>query len=514
MTLPLLALLLLFLFLTYHFLLHPLLLSPLSQIPSAHWSSPLSPLWILHLRRRGRPNATIHALHLKYGPLLRLGPNELSVNCVDGGIRTVYGGGYEKGDWYAVFRNYGVSNVFSSASRGEHSARKRMLSNVYAKTTLLGSGTLKAVERRVVGERLVPFLRGVMGRGEEVEMYSLFSGAAMDFVTGYIFGLKCGSDFLGDPERCHKWVMDYKARQEFIFWPQEMPGLVAWAKRLGCRHWLVPEWVDQANQNIEDWVMGLCDAAGGIFPERAGLKDGDRAVVYDQLRTMMKKGRGEGPDNALTTNERLEIASELLDHVAAGFDTTGITLTYLAWELSKPSNLEIQQLLRKELHEQQAPVDASEGGAILDLKELDNLPVLHAPRVTPPNAELGPSGNTVKGIPAGVRVNAQAYSLHLNEDVFPDPDKWEPRRWLTSEGGTDTGGEKSRWFWAFSSGGRMCIGSNLAMLEMKSIVAAIWGNFATSMADDRGMTHNDGYTSEPHGTPDGAYLRLRFAAVT
>ncbi|KAG8626423.1 hypothetical protein KVT40_005368 [Elsinoe batatas] len=440
MTLPLLALFLLSLFLTYHFLLHPLLLSPLSRIPSAHWSSPL---WILYLRRRGRPNATIHALHLKYGPLLRLGPNELSVNCVDGGIRTVYGGGYEKGDWYAVFRNYGVSNVFSSASRGEHSARKRMLSNVYAKTTLLGSGTLKAAERRVVGERLVPFLRGA---------------------------------------------------------------------------------------NIEDWVMGLCDAAERIFPNRVGLNDGDRAVVYDQLRTMMKKSQGEGPEVALTANERLEIASELLDHVAAGFDTTGITLTYLAWELSKPSNLEIQQQLRRELQGQQAQVDGTEGAAILDLKELDNLPVLNAavieslrlhasipgiqPRVTPPNAELGPSGKTVKGIPAGVRINSQAYSLHLNEDIFPDAAKWEPRRWLTPEGQVDTGGEKSRWFWAFSSGGRMCIGSNLAMLEMKSIVAAIWGNFATSMADDRGMAHNDGYTSEPQGTPDGAYLRLRFAAGT
>ena len=71
--------------------------------------------------------------------MVRLGPNEISVNCVDGGIRTIYGGGYEKGDWYAVFNNYGVNNIFSSLQHGPHSARKRMLSNVYAKSTIQSS---------------------------------------------------------------------------------------------------------------------------------------------------------------------------------------------------------------------------------------------------------------------------------------------------------------------------------------------------------------------------------------
>lgn len=44
-------------------------------------------------------NRTVHAAHQKHGPIVRLGPNELSVNCVDGGIRTIYAGGFEKHDW-------------------------------------------------------------------------------------------------------------------------------------------------------------------------------------------------------------------------------------------------------------------------------------------------------------------------------------------------------------------------------------------------------------------------------
>lgn len=522
-----------FILLTYRYLVYPVFISPLAKIPPAHWSSSISPIWILYTRRRGNPNATTHAAHQKLGPIVRLGPNEISVNCVDGGIRTIYGGGYEKGSWYAVFRNYGATNVFSSPSRAEHSARKRMMSNVYAKSTLQASATLKDVGGKVICRRLLPELESAAKNENPVEMYSMFSGAAMDFVSCYIFGTKGGSDFLADPERCKRWLIDYKARQDFIFWPQEMPRLTNLAKLLGLKHWLIPRWVDQANANIESWIMNLCEAAETMYQQNETTGDEETAPVYNQLTTMMKKATGKKKGAALNSDEKLEIASELLDHIAAGFDTTGITLTYLAWELSRPDNTSVQEALRKELLDtlpRYQPATADEGHLQMpDLKDLDGLPLLHAivmeslrlhaaipgiqPRVTPQNAELGPIGCSVSGLPAGVRVSSQAYSLHLNEEVFPHAVVWDPYRWINAEGNVDTGGERGRWFWAFGSGGRMCIGSNLAMLEMKSLVAAIWANFTTQIADDRGMAHRDGYISEPIGTPEGDYLRLRFCAI-
>lgn len=95
-------------FLFYRYFLFPVFLSPLSKIPNAHLSSSFSPLWILSKRYIGRENRAIHAAHRNHGPIVRLGPNELSVNCVDGGMRTIYGGGFEKSDWYTnLFVNYG-----------------------------------------------------------------------------------------------------------------------------------------------------------------------------------------------------------------------------------------------------------------------------------------------------------------------------------------------------------------------------------------------------------------------
>ena len=94
--------------LSYRYVIYPIFISPLAKVPNAHWSSPISPLWILLKRYGGKENRTIDAAHSKYGDIVRLGPNELSVACVENGIKTVYGGGFEKWNWYPnLFVNYG-----------------------------------------------------------------------------------------------------------------------------------------------------------------------------------------------------------------------------------------------------------------------------------------------------------------------------------------------------------------------------------------------------------------------
>ena len=92
----------------HKFILYPSLLSPLSKIPNAHPTAPIAPLWILWIRWQNRANRTIYAAHKRLGPVVRLGPSEVSVNCVDDGLRTIYAGGFEKPDWYSnAFKNFG-----------------------------------------------------------------------------------------------------------------------------------------------------------------------------------------------------------------------------------------------------------------------------------------------------------------------------------------------------------------------------------------------------------------------
>lgn len=49
----------------------------------------------------------------------------------------------------------------------------------------------------------------------------------------------------------------------------------------------------------------------------------------------------------------------------------------------------------------------------------------------------------------------------------------------------------------------MCVGSNLAMLDMKATVAAIWRDFKTEVVRDEGMVPNGGYMAEPLGVGPG-----------
>lgn len=91
----------------YKFVVYPLFVSPLSRIPSAHPLAGITSLWISLIRYRNLEIRTIHAAHQRLGPVIRLGPEEISVNCVKGGIQTVYAGGFEKGEWYDIFANCG-----------------------------------------------------------------------------------------------------------------------------------------------------------------------------------------------------------------------------------------------------------------------------------------------------------------------------------------------------------------------------------------------------------------------
>jgi cytochrome P450 len=423
--------------------------------------------------------------------------------------------------------------MFSMEKRDVHSARKRMISNVYAKSSLQASPALREISETVLCGRMLP--RIAAAHGDVLEAYELFSAVTLDVVTAYIFGLEQGSNFTDHPEVGAKWLHDYKSRQPYLFWIQEMPNVFQLFSKLGLGGWLIPDWVGQKSVAIEEKCLEWCDAAdAAIVSGKAAESARYYPTVYGQLRSMLKKQEqsAEKQDSQLSQEQRLDLASEMLDHLAAGFDTSGITLTYLAWELSRPCNAATQSALRKELLSVRPtyPTTTAESAASLPAsKEVDDLPLLHAvvmetlrlhaaipggqPRVTPAKTTLGPPGAEVKGIPAGVRVVSAAHSLHRNAEVFPEPGRWRPERWLDDKGGVDGGGEKARWFWAFGSGGRMCVGSNLAMLQMKMIVAAIWSNFETTIVDDAGMTHVDAYLAEPRGASDGSFLRLRCGKI-
>jgi hypothetical protein len=320
----------------------------------------------------------------------------------------------------------------------------------------------------------------------------LLSASTMDIVNAYIFGLKASSNLIENKDEL-AWFLDlYNSRRSYTFWPQEFPIFSGFVEKwLGCR--FAPKWVDEANEKIEQWTQQMCDKAGLVLANDEA-QTADTPVVYQQLSVALTKEAKKS--DVEETNFAPVLASEVLDHLAAGFDTSGITLNYLVHELSQHPN--IQTHLQSELQTLSPRLVSLSTLTLPDPKALDALPFLHAviwetlrlhsaipgpqPRFTPPQGcTLGPEEQSYF-VPGGVRVSASAGLLHANEDVYERASEWRPERWLDME---KLGVEKkkdmeSRWFWAFGrsvsdaqrvvqswltfhSGGRMCVGSHLAV---------------------------------------------------
>ncbi|KAL4941523.1 hypothetical protein BDV06DRAFT_179623 [Aspergillus oleicola] len=519
------ASMLLGIFLLYEYVIYPSFLSPLSKVPNAHWTAPISPSWILWKRFRGQNNRTIHAAHERLGSIVRLGPSEISINCVEGGIKSVYTGGFDKHDWYPrVFVSFGTVSMFTMTGSKAHSTRKRMLSNIYSKSYLQSSPHLKLISETVVLGRLLPILEKAATSGSNIDAHDLNQGLTMDFVSAYLFGLTNGTNFLQNDEYRCEMLRLYQCRKPFEFYHQEVPNLLSWLKAIGIR--LIPKWSDEADDILGAWGLELCDKAEASMHSIDPIVE---PVVYKHLKQAISKQAPLKTDNPkldaeYLSQQRLDIAAELYDHLTAGHETSAVILTYVLWELSRHPDL--QSDLHKELLTLQPQIiyyaSASEQTDLPSPKFIDALPLLEAiltetlrlhasipgiqPRVTPfPSCNLAGYDN----IPGNTRVNAQAYSLHRNSTVFPDPEIWEPKRWMKDLNTTSELEERKRWFWAFGSGGRMCVGSNLALQEMKLVIAAIYTNFRTYIVDDDGIEEIDAYTVKPRGEK----LILRFEHV-
>jgi cytochrome P450 len=363
--------------------------------------------------------------------------------------------------------------MFSTVGHQGHSVRKRMLSNVYSKSFLQSSSQIEENSVTLLRDRFLPLLQEAAEKGTAIEVHEMNNAFTMDFMSAYLYGIENSTKFSIDTAAQRRFMHPYHVRRPYEFYSQEVPHVIRWTKRLGIP--VVPRLVDDANDKIEAWNLQNCDGADKYIADMPS--PGAEPVVYKQLKTSMQKNRGKVPGTETPERMRVEIASEMLDQLGAGHETSAIALTYLYWEMSQHPDL--QRKLREEVLTLEPqiiwPPKAETSFELPSSKPIDALPLLHAiimetlrlhapipgiePRLTPAG------GCTLAGydnIPGGVRVSAMAYGLHRNPEVFPDPERWNVDRWLKP---ADSSGMKEmlRWFWAFGSGGRMCIGSNLAM---------------------------------------------------
>jgi cytochrome P450 len=338
-----------------------------------------------------------------------------------------------------------------------------MLVGLYKKTTVQSSPEIRAIAQMIIIHRFLPILEAAAKDQNPFDALELSLATAMDFITAYLFGISNSVNFLQDVKTRQRWLAVYRSTKPFSFWPLEFPGLTSLLSRLGID--LVPPKVILATNEVKDLCFQMLNKV-----ESSPL-DSPKGMSYEQLVRQLTPAYGDG------YQLRLAIASEHMDNIMAGTETTGWSLTYILHELSLHQS--IQSSLRSELlsisPQFTYDLTSSTVPELPSFRALEALPLLDAvvieslrlhpavpgpqPRVTSsPPVSLGGYDN----IPCGIRVSAQAYSLHRNAKVFPEPEAWKPDRWLHAS--KEETNEMMRWFWTFGSGSRMCVGSAFALL--------------------------------------------------
>lgn len=84
-------------------------------------------------------------------------------------------------------------------------------------------------------------------------------------------------------------------------------------------------------------------------------------------------------------------------------------------------------------------------------------------------------------IPAGTIVGVNAWVVHRDPAVFPEPDKFLPERWI--ESGSEKLRQMEASFFAFGAGSRTYIGKNFSLLELSKIVPLLLRDYKVSLAD-------------------------------
>ena len=185
-----------------------------------------------------------------------------------------------------------------------------------------------------------------------------------------------------------------------------------------------------------------------------------------------------------------ELRDELMTLLVAGHETTA---SELAWALERLARTPAALgALVEEL-------DGGSGDAYLTATVQETLrrrPVLpnSAPRLVMEPVEIGGFR-----YPEGVALTANAYLIHHDPAIYPDPYAFRPERFLDNGPGTYT------WI-PFGGGRRRCLGASFAQMEMKIVLRAVLATTEVRAAEDHERTRRRGITVSPRA---GAVTVLR-----
>lgn len=158
-----------------------MLLSPLRSIPGP-LAAKLSSYYLVLIDIAGYRTIHIHKLHQQYGPVVRVGPSEISFAGL-AATREIYGQAtpYMKAPWYDAM-SVEPLGIFSERDRKKHADRRRLLKPAFGQTAI------NEVEPTIDMLVLKLVNRILEARDNPVDVLSSFRRLSLDVVGELFFG--------------------------------------------------------------------------------------------------------------------------------------------------------------------------------------------------------------------------------------------------------------------------------------------------------------------------------------
>ena len=417
------------------------------------------------------------ALHRKYGPLVRFGPNMLSVSAPSE-IGTIYDihGTFSKSDFYRVLSFYvkgkAIPGLFATQDRRIHSLLRKPIAGIYSMSNLVSYEPMIDSTTRFFFEQLD---QRFVQTSQVCELDVWLQMFAFDVIGAITFSKRLGFLEQGrdiDGIMANSWRYFRVAAVV-----SQMPWLdYVWTKNpilQRLRKARVNPIVAFASARRKERVIEA--EKGGRLTDTEDEKSDQNSKSKDFLTRFLEV---ESRDPATPP---WAVSAWSTSNITAGSDTTAILFRTIIYNLLKhPHSL---AKLREEL--------ATTPGLDTELvtwKQSLTLPYLgacikeagrlHPPFGLPYERVVPPEGATICGqrIPGGTVVGMSPWATHRDYNTFgTDSDLWRPERWTEADEAKKRRMENA--LLTFGAGNRSCIGKHISYLEISKVVPSLVREF-------------------------------------
>ncbi|KAK0621927.1 cytochrome P450 [Bombardia bombarda] len=398
----------------------------------------------------------LDGLAKKYGPLVRIGPNEVMFSDPEtlqrlSAIRSPF----TKGPWYEGARAVpGHDHVFSLVDEQKHKERKAKMGPGYAG---MENGGFEISVDKIIGVFIDLLERKYISTATEsrlIEFSTRVGFLPLDVISEVAFGEPFG--FLKNDKDMFDYLHQMDQALPFIVLFTTIPGLYKWKDRWPLKKFMPNE--------KDEFGMGRMQGFATEFVDKRLAPDAKpgRDIVQSFINRGMKRD---------------ELISDILLQILAGSETTStvirMTLLHL---INTPS------ALRRLTREIDQGIASGKISAPVTNAQCRAMPYLQAVireglRIWPPSTALHDKqvpegGDRIHGfwLPGGTQVGQNMWGICRSREMFgEDADVFRPERWLL-EKGERLKGMVGAVDMNFGYGKYQCLGKNLAWMEVNKVL--------------------------------------------